>query len=76
MTPIIFAASVWAAVSFFSADETRDQILYATIFLWGSTGVGLLKSWYYSRLDRNAVLRGLKRVELQLAQRTGVSADS
>ncbi len=67
VAPLIFAFSVWAAVRFFGADETRDQILYATLFLWASVGVGMLKSWYYARLDRNAILRELKRLELQLA---------
>lgn len=64
---LVFAVSVWAAVQFFAAEETREQILFATIFLWASVGVGLLKSWYYARLDRNAILRAVNRLERQLA---------
>ncbi len=68
--PVIFGVSVWAAVRFFQTDhaDVRNLVLFATIFMWASVGVGLLKSWYYSRLDRNAILRELKRLELRLGQ--------
>ena len=67
----IFAASVWAVVRFLQTDasDLKSLIAYAALFLWTSAGVGLLKTWYYNRLDRNAVLRAVKREELRLAQR-------
>jgi len=71
VTAVIFAVSVWAAVRFFGTDaaDVKELIAYAALFLWTSAGVGMLKSWYYSRLDRNAVLRAVQRLELRMAER-------
>ncbi len=68
--PAIFALSVWAAVRFFQTDtaDVKGLVAYAGLFLWASVGVGMLKTWYYSRLDRNAILRAIQRLELRLAQ--------
>ncbi len=67
-TLVFFLVSVWAAVQFFGTDETRDQILFATLFLWSSLAVALMKMWYWSRLDRNALQRDIRRLELQVAK--------
>ncbi len=68
VTPLLFAISVWTAVRFFQADQAdfRSLLLYATLFIWSSTGVSFLKSWYYSRLDRNAIRREIRRLEMHL----------
>ena len=67
-TLVFFLVTVWAAVQFFGADETRDQILFATLFLWSSLVVALMKTWYWSRLDRNALQRDIRRLELHVAK--------
>jgi len=65
---VIFAASVWSAVRFFQTDpaEVRDLLLFATVFLWGSMGIGMVKTMYSGRLDRNAIRRDIRRLELHL----------
>ena len=70
-TPLIFGTSVWAAVRFFQTDHghVRDLLLFATVFLWASVGVAFMKTWYYGRLDRNAIRREIRRLELQLHSR-------
>ncbi len=69
--PVIFAFSVWTAGLFFQTDaaDVKGLVAYAVLFLWASVGVGLLKSWYYDRLNRNAILRAIHRLELRLAKR-------
>lgn len=62
-----FGIQVWAAVRFFGAPETREQIMWAVIFLWCGMAVGMLKLWMWLQMNKNAVKRELKRLELQVA---------
>ena len=64
---IFFGITIFAAVKFFHVDSTRNQIFYATVFL-ACFWVGIaFKMWYWMLLNRNAVTREVKRLELQLA---------
>lgn len=60
--------AVWSAVRFFAAADTRDMIMWAVLFLFSLQAVGLLKLWYWMALNRNAVTREVKRLELQVAR--------
>ena len=68
LTAVITGVCVWAAVMFFNADDVRDWIMYAAIFLMGGNMVGLLKMWNYMEMHRNTHTREIKRLELQIAQ--------
>ena len=60
--------AVWAAIAFFRAQDTRDWIMYACIFLFAGMAVAMLKLWYLMEMNRNTHTRESKRVELQLAR--------
>lgn len=60
--------AVWAAIAFFRAQETRDWIMCACIFLFAGMAVAMLKLWYLMEINRNTHTREIKRVELQLAR--------
>ena len=45
----------------------RGEILCATIFLFGMLGIGQMKMWYWMQMNRNALAREIKRLELQVA---------
>jgi len=60
--------AVWAAIAFFRAQDTRDWIMYACIFLSAGMAVAMLKLWYLMEMNRNTHTREIKRVELQLAR--------
>lgn len=61
-------AAVWAALSFFRVETTRDWILYASIFLMSALGVSLLKIWFWMEMNHHAQIREIKRLELQVAR--------
>jgi len=61
------ALAVFVAVRFFHADGVREQIMYATGFIAFLLMVQALKLWFWMAMNRNAVLREVKRVELQVA---------
>lgn len=70
----ITAAAVACAIGLFGADTTRGQILYATGFLWAMSAVGLIKTWFWMQIQRNRVLREVKRLELQVSRLADASA--
>lgn len=62
----ILALGVFAAVQFFHAEAVRDLILWATIFVVCLMIVSIVKVWFWMAMNRNAVTREVKRVELQV----------
>lgn len=65
---IAFGLSVLALVRFLQAEELRQMILWGMILLFCITAVGGMKIWFWMELQKNAILREIKRVELQVAR--------
>jgi hypothetical protein len=65
---LFLAGAVYSGVRFFAVAETKDQILYATIFLACFYGMGLMKIFAWQVLHRNSIKREIKRLELRLAE--------
>lgn len=63
--------AVVAAVRFFQVETIRAMIAYATGFMFCLMVVALMKMWYWTQLDKNAILREVKRLELQVARLSG-----
>jgi hypothetical protein len=61
---IVLLVSVWELLT---ADTTRDQILWATAAMALVMSTGFLKDWMFSRMNMFAVLREVKRLQLQVA---------
>ncbi len=57
-----------AGVGFFLAESTRAQIAWSAVFTIGFVGFAMWWIWYWMFLNRNATLREIKRLELQVAQ--------
>lgn len=62
------AISLVAAGMFFSAETTRAQLVWASLFIVGFVGFAMWWIWYWMVMNRNAALRELKRIELQIAE--------
>jgi hypothetical protein len=67
MTLIALALLVWCGIQFFHAESTRSMIAWATGFIWALIFIAMTKIWYWGELNRNALLREVKRLELQVA---------
>ena len=65
---VVMGVSVFAAMRFFRAGDTRSMILWATIFLASFFAVGIMKVWFWMQMDKNAMMRELKRIELRIAR--------
>jgi hypothetical protein len=66
--------AIWCAVRFFGATETKHQLAWGFAFSFCMMAVAMLKMWFWMEMQRIAVTREVKRVELltvKLLERLG-----
>jgi hypothetical protein len=68
---VFVAGAVYSAVQFFAADQTKDQIMYAALFICLVHFVGLMKVFAWQMIARNSIKREIKRLELRIAELPG-----
>jgi hypothetical protein len=64
---VFFALMIFTAIQFFQAQSTHAMIGWAAGFLFCSVAVAMSKIWYWMELNKNALTRELKRLELAVA---------
>lgn len=69
----VFAALLAAlmftgAIMFFRTEVESEKLAWGLGCIFGMVGNGLLKTWFWLEMNRNSVLREIKRVELQIAR--------
>jgi len=62
------ALAIISAVQFFRTDQTKFQIMYATICLGCSLSIGFCKVITFVMLQRPSVSREIKRLELRITE--------
>lgn len=67
-TFIFTIAAVYCGVRFFGAETERAMIAWAAGTLLFALFVAMLKMWFFLEMNRNSVIREVKRVELQIAR--------
>jgi len=67
MTVIFFALFVYCTVQFFDTDITNEMIKWGIGGLVFLIGVSMLKIFAWMQMDKNALLREIKRLELQVS---------
>ena len=67
MILFVIAAAV-CVVQFFRTDTTRAMIAWASLFIVFALGTSIMIVLYWLELNRNAVTRELKRLELRIAE--------
>lgn len=60
--------AIWCAVRFFGATETKHQLAWGFAFSFCMMAVAMLKMWFWMEMQRIAVTREVKRVELLTAK--------
>ncbi|WP_033960549.1 DUF6768 family protein [Psychroserpens jangbogonensis] len=71
MTLIFFGLFVYCTVNFFDTTETNELIKWGTGGLVFLLGVSMLKVFAWMQMDKNAILREMKRLELQVSSLSG-----
>jgi hypothetical protein len=64
---LIFGAFVYCLVQFFSTDEIKELITWSSAGFLCMIAMGMLKLYVWMQIDKNDILREMKRLELQLA---------
>lgn len=64
---VVFIGSIYCAVKFFEVTEVKELMIWGGGFFFGMFMVTALKVWAWMQMDRNAIIRELKRIELQIA---------
>jgi hypothetical protein len=67
-TLAFLALSVWCAIRFFNATKTQHQLAWGFGFTACMMAVAMLKMWFWLEMQRIAVTREVKRVELLTAK--------
>ncbi|MEL7110394.1 MAG: DUF6768 family protein [Pseudomonadota bacterium] len=63
-----FALTLWAGYNMLQAESIKYVILWGALFGWASLAVGLIKVWFWMRMNQLNLLRELKRIELRLVK--------
>lgn len=71
---LFMGLAVWSALRFFEATEIKDLLFCSTLFLWSVGVTGMFKIWFWMVMNRNSLLREVKRLELEVAQLRSASA--
>ncbi|TDI66965.1 MAG: hypothetical protein E2O88_08470 [Bacteroidetes bacterium] len=64
---ILFVIGVFSLVQFFKVEGLRLMMTWAGAFFLCMMAVALLKLFSWMQMDKNAILRELKRLELQVS---------
>ena len=67
MTLVFFGLFVYCTVQFFNVNETNDLIKWGIGGLVFLFGVSMLKVFAWMQMDKNAIIREVKRLELQVS---------
>jgi len=64
---LMFMAFIYCIVQFFNTENTNEIIKWASAGFLCMIAIGMLKLFVWMQMDKNDILRELKRLELQLA---------
>jgi len=67
MQIILFVAAIYCAVQFFEVTEVQEMIKWGGGFFLFMLATTTLKVFHWMQMDKNAIMREIKRMEIQLA---------
>ncbi len=67
---IIFGLLIYCAIQFFNTDSTNELIRWGLGVMWCLVFMSMIKLHVWMQMDKNDILRELKRLELQISALT------
>ena len=64
---ILFVVSIYCLFHFINTTDLREMMLWGAGMGMSMMSVGLLKTWHWMQMDKNALIREIKRLELQIS---------
>ena len=71
---VLFAGGAFAAWRFATTFNVHDMLIWGALATFAFAGLTLIKVWFWMELQRHAVVREIKRLELQVARLVSHSA--
>ena len=71
ITLVFFILFIYCVVQFFKTEVTKELIKWAAGAVIFLLGVSMLKVFAWMQMDKNALLREIKRLEIQLSSISG-----
>jgi hypothetical protein len=68
ITFALFGVFIYCVVNMLGAAEARDAVLWSVGAVVTMLGVAMLKMYFWMEMNKNVVLREVKRLELQVAR--------
>ena len=75
MTLVFFGLFVYCCVQFFNVEPIEEILKWGFASLVALLGVSMLKIFAWMQMDKNAILREMKRLELQIMSLSGRLSD-
>lgn len=63
----VFVGSIYCLVEFFRVEETKELMIWGGGFFLGMFMVTALKIWAWMQMDKNSLMREIKRLEFQVS---------
>ena len=67
---VFFGLSIYAGWQLLTTEDPLLAVRWAVGFLFCSMAVAMMKMWFWMQMDRHALTREIKRLELQVARLT------
>ncbi|WP_396601415.1 DUF6768 family protein [Algibacter sp. R77976] len=71
VTVVFFGLFIYCLVQFFNVESTKELLKWGLGSIVFLLGVSMLKIFAWMQMDKNAIIRELKRLELQLSSLSG-----
>ena len=71
VTLIFFGLFIYCLVQFFNVEATKDLLKWGLGCIVFLLGVSMLKVFAWMQMDKNAIIREIKRLELQVSSLSG-----
>jgi len=75
MTVIFFGLFVYCSFQFFNVDTTEELLRWGFLTVMLLLSLSVLKIYAWMQMDKNAILREMKRLELQVMSLSGKLSD-
>lgn len=63
-----FGLGIYCVVRMFQTVDARTAVLWAVGVIWCALSVAMLKIWFWMQMDKYALVREIKRLEIQVAR--------
>lgn len=65
---VFFAMAIFSAVRAVGAEDPSERTIWAMAFVFCILAMSMLKMWFFMEMNKNAITREIKRLELQIAR--------